>query len=81
MVVGGDEHALLHVLAGLEKDFEDAFGAARPIITPMPGFQDSILTCAPDLGPAQVVRESHAAGRPHMAPATRRACSSLPSVR
>ncbi|MDQ0662804.1 heme-degrading monooxygenase HmoA [Arthrobacter ulcerisalmonis] len=32
------EHALLPVIPGLEKEFEAAFGQARPIIASMPGF-------------------------------------------
>jgi heme-degrading monooxygenase HmoA len=32
------EHALLPVRAGLEQDFEAAFGQARHIIAAMPGF-------------------------------------------
>jgi heme-degrading monooxygenase HmoA len=33
------EHAVLDVVAGREREFEEAFGAARTIIASMPGFR------------------------------------------
>ncbi|MET4226524.1 antibiotic biosynthesis monooxygenase family protein [Oerskovia enterophila] len=37
------EHALLHVVPGREKAFEEAFGTARRIIASVPGFRDLSL--------------------------------------